>query len=223
MRFMLIVKANADSEAGVLPTEAELAEMGRFNEELVRREIEAQLVRISVAAHSPLLDPILPEFRALMRTIDLRMPKIPFASNLTGDWVTGKDVTDPEYWVRHFRHSILFADGVDTLLQHDNLVFLEVGPGNILGALTRQNPKAPTQRVVSSMRHPDDQTPDHVYFRTAIGRLWALGVDFDAGKLWGKGPAGTKIPLSILQGAQMRDLVVDSMDRAQHLRMRTTY
>jgi len=42
-------------------------------------------------------------------------------------------------------------------------------------------------------------------------------------KLWGKGPAGTKIPLSILQDAQMRDLVVDSMDRAQHLRMRTTY
>ena len=36
MRFMLIVKANADSEAGVLPTAAEMAEMGRFNEELVK-------------------------------------------------------------------------------------------------------------------------------------------------------------------------------------------
>ena len=36
MRFMMLVKANADSEAGVLPTEQELAEMGRFNEELVK-------------------------------------------------------------------------------------------------------------------------------------------------------------------------------------------
>jgi len=36
MRFMILVKANADSEAGVLPTEQELAEMGRYNEELVR-------------------------------------------------------------------------------------------------------------------------------------------------------------------------------------------
>ena len=35
MRFMLLVKANADSEAGRLPSEAQLAEMGRFNEELV--------------------------------------------------------------------------------------------------------------------------------------------------------------------------------------------
>ena len=42
-------------------------------------------------------------------------------------------------------------------------------------------------------------------------------------KLWGKGPAGTQIPLSVLQGAQMRDLVVHSMDRVQHLRTRTTY
>lgn len=36
MRFMVIVKANKDSEAGVMPTEAMLAEMGRFNEEMVK-------------------------------------------------------------------------------------------------------------------------------------------------------------------------------------------
>jgi hypothetical protein len=36
MRFMLIVKATKESEAGVLPTQQELAEMGKFNEELVK-------------------------------------------------------------------------------------------------------------------------------------------------------------------------------------------
>jgi hypothetical protein len=36
MRFMVMVKATRDSEAGVLPTEQEFAEMGRFNEELVK-------------------------------------------------------------------------------------------------------------------------------------------------------------------------------------------
>ena len=36
MRFMVIVKANKDSEAGVLPTREELAEMGKFNEELAK-------------------------------------------------------------------------------------------------------------------------------------------------------------------------------------------
>ena len=36
MRFMIIVKANADSEAGVMPSEQLLTEMGRYNEELVK-------------------------------------------------------------------------------------------------------------------------------------------------------------------------------------------
>jgi hypothetical protein len=39
MRFMVIVKANEDSENGVMPTEAELAEMGAYNEELVKAGI----------------------------------------------------------------------------------------------------------------------------------------------------------------------------------------
>jgi hypothetical protein len=36
MKFMVIVKANADTEAGVMPTQQQLAEMGQFNEELVK-------------------------------------------------------------------------------------------------------------------------------------------------------------------------------------------
>ena len=36
MRFMVMVKANKSSEAGVLPDEKLLAEMGKFNEELVK-------------------------------------------------------------------------------------------------------------------------------------------------------------------------------------------
>ncbi len=39
MKFMVIVKANKDSEAGVLPTTEQLAEMGKFNEELVQAGI----------------------------------------------------------------------------------------------------------------------------------------------------------------------------------------
>ena len=36
MRFMILVKATEDSEAGVMPTQEQLAEMGKFNEELVK-------------------------------------------------------------------------------------------------------------------------------------------------------------------------------------------
>ena len=36
MRFMILIKADANSEAGVMPTEQQLTEMGRYNEELVK-------------------------------------------------------------------------------------------------------------------------------------------------------------------------------------------
>src|ERR1044071_6474571 len=39
MRVMVIIKANADSEAGVMPSEKILADMGKFNEELVNAGI----------------------------------------------------------------------------------------------------------------------------------------------------------------------------------------
>lgn len=39
MRFLVMVPANSDSEAGVLPTEQEFAEMGQYNEQLVKAGI----------------------------------------------------------------------------------------------------------------------------------------------------------------------------------------
>jgi hypothetical protein len=39
MRFMVLIKANADSEAGKMPSEAQLTEMGKYNEELVKAGI----------------------------------------------------------------------------------------------------------------------------------------------------------------------------------------
>jgi S1-C subfamily serine protease len=42
-------------------------------------------------------------------------------------------------------------------------------------------------------------------------------------KLWGQGPAGTRIPLSVLQGAEVKDVVVQSIDREEHTKPRTIY
>lgn len=163
--------------------------------------IDSQRVRVNVAAHSRLLDGILPRFRDYLRSIKLSEPKLPIVSNRTGRWLEAAQATDPEYWVAHLRNSILFDDGTETLLEADNRVFLEVGPGNMLGSFVRQNPRSPAPRVLSSMRHPEDATPDLVYFRTVMGRLWALGVDFDALKLWGKGRRRLPLPTYAFQHA----------------------
>ena len=169
---------------------------------LAEQGIDTQRVKVDVAGHSRLLDGILPRFREYLQSIKLNEPKLKIVSNFTGKWLDPARARDPEYWVQHFRNSILFADGVDTLLESDNHVFLEVGPGNMLGSFVRQNPRSPMQRVLSSMRHPQDPIPDHVYFRTVMGRLWALGVDFDVARLWGNGRKRVPLPTYAFQHAR---------------------
>jgi len=178
--------------------------IAHFHEQLADREIEAQIVRISVAAHSPMLEPILPEFRALMRTIDLRAPTIPFASNLTGDWATADDVTNSEYWVRHLRETVRFTDGLHRLLDDGERALLEVGPGRGMASLARQHPdRGREQPVISSMRHPDQQVEDDAVWLDALGQLWAVGATVDWDAFW-QGEQRLRIPLPTYQFDRQR-------------------
>ena len=202
------------------------AAIAPFHDLLAGREIEAQIVRISVAAHSPMLEPILPEFRALMRTIDLRAPAIPFASNLTGEWATADDVTNPEYWVRHLRETVRFTGGLHRLLDDGERALLEVGPGRGMASLARQHPdRGREQPVISSMRHPDQQLDDDAAWLDALGQLWAAGATVDWDAFW-EGEQRLRIPLPTYQfdrqrhwyepGAQLAaaDGLADDADRS---------
>lgn len=149
--------------------------------------VESQRVKINIAAHSYMLDGILDEFAAYLRSIKLNAPTIPFVSNYTGTWITPQQATDPQYWVDHLRNTVQFAQGIETLIEEPGRVFLEVGPGNTLGSLTRQHPKAPAQRVFSSLRHPEDPVTDDAHFLAVLGRLWAVGVEVKQQTLWPEG------------------------------------
>ncbi len=149
---------------------------------LAERGVESSRLRINVAAHSKLLEPILPEFHAFVRRLDLRPPTIPVASNLTGTWMTEADATDPDYWVRHLRQTVRFADGLRALTQPDASVLLEVGPGRTLATLARQQGGA-GPAALTSMPHPDEPVDDAVHMLSALGRLWIAGVGVDWARL----------------------------------------
>lgn len=161
---------------------------------LTEQGIESQRVRINIAAHSRLLEGILGRFRDYLRSIRLSEPQLPLISNRTGKWLDATRARDPEYWVEHLRNSVMFADGIATLLESADRVFIEVGPGNTLGSFVRQTPGAPVQRVFASLRHHQDPVPDEVYFKTVVGRLWAVGVKPDLAKLWRVVPKRTPLP-----------------------------
>lgn len=152
------------------------AALDRLAKTLAAREVEFSRIKISIAAHSRMLEPILGEFRAYLRRIPLRPPRVPFISNRTGTWITKEQATSPDYWVEHLRNPVLFSQGVRTLLGQPGVVFIEVGPGKTLGSLVRQHSDVAAQvATIASLRHPEEKVDDDAYFATALGRVWAVG------------------------------------------------
>ncbi|MEL0037114.1 MAG: SDR family NAD(P)-dependent oxidoreductase, partial [Gammaproteobacteria bacterium] len=170
------------------------SDLNSLSEKLTSDGIDNKTVPIDIAAHSWLLDDILQPFGDYLRSIKLNTPEMAFISNYTGTWITATQATDPQYWVDHLRNTVRFADGISTLIADNERIFLEVGPGNTLGSLTRQNPDAPAQRVFSTLRHPKEETPDDSYFYTVLGRLWAVGVELTRKQIWGE-EERNRIPL----------------------------
>ncbi|MFK7804318.1 MAG: SDR family NAD(P)-dependent oxidoreductase [Anaerolineae bacterium] len=181
-RLSIAVVNNAE----VCVVSGELEAIDELEDKLSRLGAAFSRIQIDVAAHSPMLDPILDPFETHMRTVTLSPPKIPFISNVTGTWITAEEATDPLYWVSHLRQPVRFADGITTLLAQENQVLLEVGPGQTLMGLVRSHPaKKRDQISAASMRHFKENTADDHQIILTLGNLWACGVEIDWGKYYG--------------------------------------
>ncbi|HEY0605925.1 MAG TPA: KR domain-containing protein, partial [Herpetosiphonaceae bacterium] len=135
-----------------------------------------RLLHTSHAFHSAAMNAIIAPFAELMSSVRLSPPQIPYLSNLTGTWIDAAEVTDPRYWVRHLRETVRFAAGIAELAAQPEQIFLEVGPGQTLSSLARQQLGADSEHLVlTSLRHPQDQQPDRATLLRALGQLWLSG------------------------------------------------
>ncbi len=97
--------------------------------------IKSKQLKVSHAFHSPLMKPILKEFRAVAESVEYFPPQVKLISNVTGNIATEKIAT-ADYWVNHVVAPVRFADGMKTLQQEGN-IFLEIGSKPILLGLGR--------------------------------------------------------------------------------------
>jgi acyl transferase domain-containing protein/acyl carrier protein len=174
---LALAAINTPSQSVVAgPEEAIVA----LEQHLARGQVDTRRLQTSHAFHSAMMDPILEPFAQLIAAARPQAPQIPLISNVSGDWMTDAEATDPHYWARHLRQPVRFAAGVATLLLAPDRALLEVGPGQTLTTLARRHPaRSPRQSVIASMRHPREHTDDLAFLLTALGRLWLSGATID--------------------------------------------
>ena len=141
----------------------------------------------SHAFHSSMMDPIVEPFTKLVANVRPGRPQIPYVSGVTGTWITEKEAADPAYWARHFRQPVQFAPALAELRKKPNSILLEVGPGNILGTLARQQAGAsPEQPILSSLADNFSGERDVASLMNSLGALWLAGAQPDWRSLQGE-------------------------------------
>jgi acyl transferase domain-containing protein/NADPH:quinone reductase-like Zn-dependent oxidoreductase/acyl carrier protein/nucleoside-diphosphate-sugar epimerase len=122
-------------------------------------------LRVSHAFHSPLMDPMLDEFREVVEGLEFHSPRIAMRG----------DVTNPNYWVEHVRRPVRFLDTVRALEAEGVTTFLEVGPSAVVTQMIVDCVDDPAG-AVASLRA---DRPEVTAAVAALGQVFARGVDVD--------------------------------------------
>ncbi|WP_026467426.1 type I polyketide synthase [Amycolatopsis alba] len=111
------------------PRSLVLSGSGSVTEAIAAQWPGSTRLRVSHAFHSPLIDPMLAEFREVTAGLIHHNPEITLVSGLAGRVITG---VGPAYWARQARDTVRFADALDAVAAEGTDICLEIGPSAVL-------------------------------------------------------------------------------------------
>lgn len=156
--------------------------------ELEEAGIKVVPLQVSHAFHSALMNPIVPAFREVLRWVRFSKPELPIASNANGRFVSA-EIATTDYWARHLRQPVRFAEGIGTLLDDGINVMLEVGPHPVLTSMGQlvADERSSGENVLWTAMLARERTAGES-IAECIATLYESGVDLD----WSAFYSGTK-------------------------------
>ncbi len=158
-------------------------QIGAVATALTEAGIAARPLRSAHAFHSTLLAPAQDKLAALIASVPRQAPRITIVSNATGVALTDEQATDPQYWAAHLCAPVRFAEGVRHCLDREVDAYVELGPGQTLGGLVRQNITGDAKpTVLGTLPAPWPAHPrpeENLSLVQTCARLWEIGVSLD--------------------------------------------
>ncbi|MDW3192242.1 MAG: amino acid adenylation domain-containing protein [Cytophagales bacterium] len=148
--------------------------------------IMTKSVRSSHAGHSQMMDGMLDAYREELERVTFSELQTPFMSNYTGKEASYEEVSKPDYWLKHLRHTVKFSEGIGELMSSEHVLFVEVGPGKTLGSFVGAHPKKGRgHQVVNMLGHPKEEENDFKRVFEGLGKLWVHGHQPDWSAFYG--------------------------------------
>ncbi|MGB1249062.1 MAG: SDR family NAD(P)-dependent oxidoreductase [Candidatus Promineifilaceae bacterium] len=163
-----------NGEKGIVVS-GETESVVQLSEQLRLLGIKHKQLAIPVAAHSPLLDPVLGQFEQTVARQSLSKPRLHYVSSMTGQ-LANEALTDPTYWRRQLRNGVRFADGMQTLSGQGCNIFVEIGPKPTLLGLGGQIVQDDEASWLPSVR---SDVPDGQQMLESLAQLHVRGVAVD--------------------------------------------
>ena len=147
-------------------------------ERLRQEGVEGKMLSVSHAFHSPLVEPILDEFEQFAQSVEYRAPVVDLVLNLTGRFLGEALPLQANYWRRHAREAVRFAESIRSLHARGIRTFLEIGPAPVLIGMARQCIEDPDATWLASLGRDRDNWSQML---SSLGTLFVLGAKPDWG------------------------------------------
>ncbi|MFI2209524.1 type I polyketide synthase [Streptomyces sp. NPDC020141] len=159
-------------------------------------------LKVSHAFHSPLMEPMLDRFRAVVETLSFRPAAVDLVSTVTGRPVRDGEMSSPGYWVDQVRRPVRFFDAVRALEEEGVTVCLELGPDGVCSPMVAESVRRPGAILpVAALRADRPEAPALV---AALAAVFTHGAAVD----WSAVHAGT--------GARRTPLPTYAFQRERH-------
>ncbi|WP_225409379.1 type I polyketide synthase [Stigmatella hybrida] len=144
---------------------------------LQRQNIFCRNVKVDVASHSPQVEPLLAELKAVLKDLRPKAASVPVYSTVTGKATDGTD-WGAAYWQRNLREPVLFSPVIEQLLSQQHQVFLELSPHPILLQSVERTVRAAQQPGIALPSLRREEAEVEVMLQ-ALGALHTAGHPID--------------------------------------------